>query len=217
MDLALPKINLTPLHQAVLDRIRALGLTGAVCTPEGCAAGEGADPAALFAAKKRIDGGIRGSITLPDGRRVFTAELHDGLGRLGSLAAVSPGPDTPPEAMSRAVEMIADQSVKLFEHENALTDFTRQLSDSYDTIDLLYTVGRSMRAPYDPESFLNLILSRLHSTLSFDWLFLRFLDDPELPDGLRATSWSRGQPPQGAPGSLETLAATADVARPGAS
>jgi HD-GYP domain-containing protein (c-di-GMP phosphodiesterase class II) len=59
--------------------------------------------------------------------------------------------------------------------EQAVTaDFTSQLTESYETIDLLYTLGRSMNNLVRPESFVQQVVDRLHESTCFDWVAAAF-------------------------------------------
>src|SRR4029077_4983996 len=58
-------------------------------------------------------------------------------------------------------------------------------TDSYDTMDLLYSLGRSMREPFQPEQFLSFVCQRLYTTMSFGWVAVRFGDGSAIAAGLR--------------------------------
>jgi hypothetical protein len=77
----------------------------------------------------------------------------------------------------------------------ALDGFTNQLTDAYDTMDLLYSVGRSIREPYLPEQFLGFVCERLFATMSFRWVALRLADEPWLVSTLRSQFFSAGDLP----------------------
>lgn len=69
---------------------------------------------------------------------------------------------------------------RLEDHDETVSGFTRQLTDCYETIDLLYTMGRSMRDLAQPEAFVNGLCERLHSTLEFGAIGAVFVTDPRL-------------------------------------
>jgi HD-GYP domain-containing protein (c-di-GMP phosphodiesterase class II) len=56
------------------------------------------------------------------------------------------------------------------EHEQTSAGFTRQLTDSYETIDLLYALGRSMNDLTQPEKFITRLCDRVKFTLGFGWV-----------------------------------------------
>ncbi|MFN7020921.1 MAG: HD-GYP domain-containing protein [Phycisphaerales bacterium] len=58
----------------------------------------------------------------------------------------------------------------LADHEQTAAGFTRQLTDSYETIDLLYTLGRSMNDLKHPDSFIDRLCERVRFTLGFGWV-----------------------------------------------
>lgn len=86
------------------------------------------------------------------------------------------------------LETIEDQKA-------ALTGFTVQLTDSYDTMDLLYSVGRSMREPYKPEHFVSVVCQRLFATMSFRWVAIRLGEEPWIASGLRGQVVFAGELP----------------------
>jgi hypothetical protein len=90
----------------------------------------------------------------------------------------------------------ADQDL-IREQQAALNGFTAQLSDSFDTMDLLYSVGRSMRAPFQPEQFLGFVADRLHATMNFRWIAVRFGDLAGAAAGLRDRIFGAGHLPVG--------------------
>lgn len=64
--------------------------------------------------------------------------------------------------------------------EQTIEGFTKQLTDSYETIDLLYTLGRSMHDLTHPEKFVALVCNRIHITMGFGWIGALFLEDSRL-------------------------------------
>jgi HD-GYP domain-containing protein (c-di-GMP phosphodiesterase class II) len=84
---------------------------------------------------------------------------------------------------------------QLSEYQDAVSGFTNELTDSYETIDLLYGLGRSMLDLDRPEKFVSLLCDRLHETMPFGWVAARF-EPTELAVGsLAARLLVRGTPP----------------------
>jgi len=83
----------------------------------------------------------------------------------------------------------------VYERDGAIDSFTRQLSESYDTIDLLYTLGRSMRTGLDSREFLASVCDRLFATMSFRWLGVVFDQSPQTAARLRGIRILRGATP----------------------
>ena len=54
--------------------------------------------------------------------------------------------------------------------QTALESFTQQLSDSYETINTVYEIGRSMTGLSEPERFVDAVIDRVHKTLEFGWV-----------------------------------------------
>jgi HD-GYP domain-containing protein (c-di-GMP phosphodiesterase class II) len=72
------------------------------------------------------------------------------------------------------------------------SSFTNELSSSYETIDLLYTLGRSIGAATPPDEFLTSALREIHATLPVGWIGALFLDVECLPVELRGRDWLWG-------------------------
>jgi HD-GYP domain-containing protein (c-di-GMP phosphodiesterase class II) len=118
------------------------------------------------------------------------------------------------DLFERSITDAASDLRQLREGAAALEGFTGQLTQSYDTIDLLYALGRSMREPFDPERFLTFVVERLHSTLSFGWQAIVFGQSPNAARGLRGRVFARGDLPVRPAGLAHT--ATALTRRVGA-
>lgn len=89
--------------------------------------------------------------------------------------------------------MLADM-LSLGEQEETLTGLTTQLTDSYETIDALYSIGRSMSDLNQPEKFVGTVCERLRSTLGFGFIGARFTSDSKLVAGIRDRSIVIGTP-----------------------
>lgn len=63
---------------------------------------------------------------------------------------------------------------RIEEHSKTVSGFTRQLTDCFETIDLLYTLGRSMNDLTQPSQFIQRMCDRLRSTLPFTWIAATF-------------------------------------------
>jgi len=103
--------------------------------------------------------------------------------------------------------MMQDLSA-LSEHQTAVSGFTTELGQSYETIDLLYSLGRSMLDLRHPENFVTLVCDRLFDAMPFGWLAVKFMPDPHWSgaSGLWQRPQVRGKPP----GSARELEAAMD-------
>jgi HD-GYP domain-containing protein (c-di-GMP phosphodiesterase class II) len=101
------------------------------------------------------------------------------------------------------LQWMAQDLVQLNEYQDAVTGFTSELTDSYETIDLLYGLGRSMLDLDRPERFVQLLCDRLFETMPFAWVAARF-EDLDVPSIL-----VRGRVPR----SPEQLVAFIDALR----
>ncbi len=93
------------------------------------------------------------------------------------------------------LQWMADDLGALTEHESAINGFTLELSQSYETIDLLYTLGRSMRDLSEPEAFVEMLSARLHETLPFEWLVVQLLSHPRSLGPLSGRGSAHGRCP----------------------
>jgi HD-GYP domain-containing protein (c-di-GMP phosphodiesterase class II) len=111
------------------------------------------------------------------------------------------------EAGAQRIEQWLSWSVQdvvaLSENQRSVQGFTAELANSYETIDLLYALGRSMRHLDRPERFLSLVCDRLHEHLPFGWLAAKFVDSPERAGQLASKMFLRGR----APGSQDAIEA----------
>ncbi len=89
--------------------------------------------------------------------------------------------------------MYEDQRA-IAEHEDAIETFTDRLGNAYETIDLLYALGRSMNELDEPETFLQASLERLHEAAEFAWAMLVFPQGAHEGVPTRRDSFSAGRP-----------------------
>ncbi|MDX2016514.1 MAG: HD-GYP domain-containing protein [Planctomycetota bacterium] len=85
---------------------------------------------------------------------------------------------------------------ELDEARLAIASFTRELTDSYETTNLLYTLGRAMGDPTRPDHFARLVCDRLRETLNFGWtaaVFVSEAEAPSLPEPLRGACVTSGR------------------------
>ena len=97
----------------------------------------------------------------------------------------------------RMLRWMARDLISLADHEGAVSGFTGELGQSYETIDLLYSLGRSMLDLRYPEKFISQVCDRLYETMPFGWVAIRFVDDPELAGSMAGELATRGEVPGG--------------------
>ncbi|MDX2147045.1 MAG: HD-GYP domain-containing protein [Planctomycetota bacterium] len=73
------------------------------------------------------------------------------------------------ESLSRLLHWSASDLEQVVRAQSSVDGFTRQLTNAFETIDLLYALGRSMNEVRQPIAFANLVCSRLFSSLEFGW------------------------------------------------
>lgn len=97
--------------------------------------------------------------------------------------------------LARILSATADDLMLLTEREVAQSNFTWQLSGAFDTIDLLYSLGRSMGKPFSPRDFLASLCDKARTTLRFHWLAAVFGEAPGTPKALRGLIVESGELP----------------------
>lgn len=71
---------------------------------------------------------------------------------------------------------MVEDLAQVSECEDTAASFTRQLTDSYETIDMLYSLGKSMSDLDHPDKFIQRICERLRFTLNFGWVAVWLAD-----------------------------------------
>jgi HD-GYP domain-containing protein (c-di-GMP phosphodiesterase class II) len=80
-------------------------------------------------------------------------------------------------------------------NEIALSGFSRQLTESFEEISLLYKLGRSMNEVVNPKRFAQLLCNELHATLTFRWIVLHCFDQKNVPKSLAGRTFQTGEVP----------------------
>ena len=65
--------------------------------------------------------------------------------------------------------------IELSGAEQALDGFSQQLAESYEEIDLLYRIGRSMKEFVSSIDFIQHLCDQIHETMPYRWIAARFL------------------------------------------
>lgn len=110
-----------------------------------------------------------------------------------SLAAIHPAAVS---SLLAALQLAAADVLALHERQAAIDNFTVQLSEAFDTIDLLYALGRTMRDPTRPEKFLQIVIDRLHQTMSFGWVVTRLTAGDSIPRAVADRLFEAGLAPR---------------------
>lgn len=87
-------------------------------------------------------------------------------------------------ALASTLAWMTEDLAKAREQQDSILGFTNQLTESFETIDLLYSLGRSMSDMAAPEQFIDSACAMLMRTMRFGFVGAVMTDDPELPSGL---------------------------------
>jgi HD-GYP domain-containing protein (c-di-GMP phosphodiesterase class II) len=102
-------------------------------------------------------------------------------------------------SLASAVVWMMDDLSGIAADRQTVDGFAHQLSDSYETIDLLYSLGRAMHDLTKPDQFVTMLGERLHSAMSFAWLALYVGPDRRLPPTVSDRLLMFGKPPSTLP------------------
>lgn len=77
----------------------------------------------------------------------------------------------------QSLQWMVEDLARAGEGDQTAVGFTRQLTDAYETIDLLYSLGRSMNDLNHPDRFIARMCERVKFTLSFGWVAVWVAED----------------------------------------
>lgn len=80
-------------------------------------------------------------------------------------------------------------------NEATLAGFSSQLSDSFEEMSLLYSLGRALNELEHPQKFVKLACEELLATLAFSWIGVRFVTDPKLARSVTNRLYVSGELP----------------------
>jgi HD-GYP domain-containing protein (c-di-GMP phosphodiesterase class II) len=146
----------------------------------------------------RDESGVYGSLVLLFPQRGALVESGAFARWLGD-ATCATLPRWDDAGAASTAEAIAHWSLDLSRLAHAEVDtqtFTQQLTNAFDTIELMYQLGRSMKQPSLPEQFLTSMCERVRTTLHFGWMVAHFGASTRVPKSLRGRTFSHGQLPE---------------------
>lgn len=141
------------------------------------------------------DTGLRGSTAViliePEAVRsdlILRACCEAGLDNHDAMLLVNATGNFGQAASHLIAQTISTMSQDVAASQSAATEvegFTKQLTGAFETIDVLYNLGRSMKAVLSPEEFLQNLCTRTAMSLNFAWVAVRFEPTPKTPTVLR--------------------------------
>jgi HD-GYP domain-containing protein (c-di-GMP phosphodiesterase class II) len=69
-----------------------------------------------------------------------------------------------------SLDWMARDIVEATQANESINGFTKELANSYETISLLYGLGRSMNDLSQPDAFVQLLVNRIRESLTFGWV-----------------------------------------------
>lgn len=215
---------------SVRERCRTLGVSTLRCDLAGTVVDDAAGtPSAGTALESDLPAVLANATTqwaseqsprlIETASNAFLIGIPEGSGknRQGYLVAILPsratsadgtptGYDRPAaELLRTALRWMVEDIARGLDQQDAVGDLTTQLTDSYETLDALYSIGKSMQGLDDPASFIASCAQRLHASLRFDTIFVKLGHDPEWTPGLKGRVITAGR----SPATLEVLTAAA--------
>lgn len=141
------------------------------------------------------DFGLHGCVALlyPDSTATQSASLKDALASTSvpardfdaMIQSALPYSASTTPAMSAVLRTAVMDLATARRSEEETEGFTKQLTGAFETIDLLYSLGRAMKAPFSPAEFLTSVCARARTTLSFNWVAVCFGDSMRTPSSLQ--------------------------------
>lgn len=211
------------VHLAIRERCRTLAIATLRCDVSGAILDR--DPAASLApvidsaefASALADAAREWSleqsprlVESPIG--LFLCGVPEGTGRnrQGYMVAVLPGRTEGMEGRTNGnagynraaadllrstLRWMAEDVGRVTDQEEAVRDLTTQLTDSYETLDALYSIGKSMQGLDEPSAFILASVKRLHASLRFQTVFVKLADVAEWSPALRGKLLLGGRQP----------------------
>ena len=78
-------------------------------------------------------------------------------------------------ALATLLQDALDDRRELASAERAIEEFSAQLAESYEEINLFYSIGRAMKELVSAEAFMQNLCEQMHETLPYAWVAARFL------------------------------------------
>ncbi|MGD9689888.1 MAG: HD-GYP domain-containing protein [Phycisphaerales bacterium] len=82
-------------------------------------------------------------------------------------------------SLKQTLTWMLDDARQRAQDTETIEGFTRQLTDGFETIDLLYSLGRSMSSLSRPGAFTHLVCERLLASMNFGWVGAWLDADPK--------------------------------------
>ena len=92
-----------------------------------------------------------------------------------------------PDTLCHMLRWIAEDQVSINELDGDIDDLANRLSESYETLDVLYSLGRAMREIEHPNRFIEHVCERLRETLGFGFVAVHVDDDDRILE--KRTTW----------------------------
>ncbi len=112
-----------------------------------------------------------------------------------ALAAVCTHDRASAELFRTSLRWMSEDVARVVDQGEAVRDLTSQLTDSYETLDALYSIGRSMQGLAEPSAFIHTSVQRLHASLRFETVFIQLGGDAAWNPCLRGKVFSAGRRP----------------------
>lgn len=122
----------------------------------------------------------------------------DAQGSACLVAAVPVADGWSPTALRSAVGLLGEwrrDAVRLVDAEHTTEGFTDQLTDAFESVHLMYAVGRAMGDPRDPERVLSSGCRGLCDARRFAWAAVCVFNRPDDDLALRGRVVASGEPP----------------------
>ncbi|MEO1584641.1 MAG: HD-GYP domain-containing protein [Planctomycetota bacterium] len=187
----------------LLGRLRSEGLTAGFSAKQ-CGAADRPDGASesLTAADGLRPDAVRimmgeppaEAVTLEDGSVGIRFDAWHRRELLGSVFVIDESPTPSRSGLEARAPMIAwmiGDAIDRAELRGDIDDLADQMSDAYETLELMYTLGRSMTGLDEPEAFIERTCERVRETLGFGFVAVHIPSQADVGATLAGqTVWS---------------------------
>lgn len=116
---------------------------------------------------------------------------------VGSMGIRAGHNRTSAELLRASLRWMIDDIARSADQTTAVGELTAQLTDSYETLDSLYAIGKSMRGLAGPATFIESSVQRVHASLRFETVFILLAKDEQLTAALQGRAFIAGRRPEG--------------------
>lgn len=121
----------------------------------------------------------------------------DGESAVVALRELAGRQPSDPDGLARMLGWMRSDLASNAKDRSSIEGFSRQMSEMFEEIGLLYWLGKSMNRIDEPAQFLRSACEKLQQALPYGWVVARFVDSERVVPGLSGVTEIAGTPPCG--------------------